>query len=341
MEDKNQKLTGYSDNKGVSYITMHMKKYRLLMDSFIPGKLSVWRKLLIGIDFAFCVIVYGAGINDYFQYQFYRRRANDRKNFIVGRKWIQTIKACNGEVKNSKFDDKGEFNEIFKEYLCRDWLDLDNCSEGEFADFSKKHPNCIYKVKNGSGGNGIRKVEIDLNRLGEEYSNYKNGGAVLEELIIQNKELQEFNPSSVNTIRVVTILTREGVKVMNAVFRTGNGTGSTDNFHHYGLAMLVDVETGIVISNAVDKKNQKFIIHPKSGKQLIGYTLPCWDKILDTVKKAALEVPEVRYVGWDIALTDDDKVCIIEGNCASDPDIVQMTDQIGKWPLYKEQLKLL
>ena len=45
---------------------------------------------------------------------------------------------------------------------------------------------------------------------------------------------------------------------------------------------------------------------------------------------------DVRYVGWDVVYTENEDFIIIEGNSASDPDITQIPDLIGKWPLYKK-----
>ena len=337
MEDKNQELTGYNNKKGLFYIKLHLQKYNLLMDTFIGPSVSSVQKIGITIDFLLCTLKYGAGINDYFQYNFYKRRAIDRKTFIVGRKWIRIIKTCNGTIAQPDFDDKSRFNSVFKDFIGRDWIDLDTCTQDEYESFVKRHPVSMRKKKKGSGGNGIGvyNSESEFKSLDD----LKNKHFILEELIDQYDDLAEFNPSSVNTLRLVTIVHGDKVKLMNAVFRTGNGEGCTDNFHHYGLAALIDCKTGLVVTPAVDKKNNKFYIHPLSRKQIIGYKIPLWDEIVNTVKKAALIRPNVRYVGWDVSLDKVGNVCIIEGNCASDPDIIQMPDQIGKWPNYSKELE--
>lgn len=336
-----QELTGYRHTSGLQYVRVHLQKYRLLMDTFVSQDLSVIKRISITADFLFCVLRYGAGINDYFQYNFYKRRAVDRKTFIVGRKWRRIITTCNGAIEQKLFDDKSLFNKRYDAYIGRDWLDLDECTQDEYTAFVKKHPRSIYKMKTGSGGNGIGIHEDAEDRRDEDYRRLKAQHTILEEIIVQHSEMAKFNPSSVNTLRLVTIVTGSEVKLMNAVFRTGNGEGCTDNFHHYGLAALIDTETGIVITRAVDKKNDAYYIHPRTGEQMIGFHIPMWDRIVKTVKEAALVTPEVRYVGWDVALSEDERICIIEGNCASDPDVTQMPDQIGKWPQYEAVLRTL
>ena len=51
------------------------------------GKTSKFQSAKIFIDFWISVLVLGAGINDYFQYNFYKISYAERKTFIVGRKW--------------------------------------------------------------------------------------------------------------------------------------------------------------------------------------------------------------------------------------------------------------
>lgn len=336
-----QELTGYRHTSGLQYIRVHLQKYKLLMDTFVSPNLSPLRKIGITADFLFCVLRYGAGINDYFQYNFYKRKAVDRKTFIVGRKWRKIITTCNGAIQQELFDDKSRFNKHYHAFIGRDWLDLDECTWDDFKAFVERHPRSMYKVKNGSGGNGIGIHQDVPDSREEDYRLLQDKHVMLEEIIVQHSEMAKFNPSSVNTLRLVTIVTGTEVKLMNAVFRTGNGEGCTDNFHHYGLAALIDTETGIVVTPAVDKKNDKYYIHPRTGEQMIGFHIPMWDKIVETVKEAAMVTPEVRYVGWDIALAEDGRICIIEGNCASDPDVTQMPDQVGKWPAYEAVLKTL
>ena len=160
-EYSNQKLTGYNNYKGLKYVMLHLKKYRFLRSTFISPNLGVLQKLQIYVDFLGCVIRYGAGINDYFQYNFYKRPTSERKNFIVGRKWIHIIKACNGQIRQELFDDKSRFNEIYFDYLGRDWIDIERCSYTQFTSFTDRHKKFIYKMKNGSGGNGIGLFEVN------------------------------------------------------------------------------------------------------------------------------------------------------------------------------------
>lgn len=339
-KQRNQEILGYNNSKGMEYVRNHMEKYRLLMDTFISPNLNPLKKVGITADFLYCVIFYGAGVNDYFQYHFYKRRAIDRKQFIVGRKWHYIIKKCNGTSHQEVFDNKTKFNRIYSSFLGREWIDTEECSLDAFQEFVTKHPTSISKIKDGSGGNGIALFQPSED-FEKDFFRLKSQKVMLEELIAQHPEMAKFNPSCVNTLRIVTINDGKRIHIMNAVFRCGNGEGCTDNFHHFGLAALIDVKNGMVITPGIDKNNVQYAVHPRSKEKIVGFEIPYWKRIIQTVCEAAKVTPTVRYVGWDIAIQEDGRICIIEGNCASDPDITQMPDQIGKWPLYKKILSQL
>ena len=76
---------------------------------------------------------------------------------------------------------------------------------------------------------------------------------------------------------------------------------------------LVDVNTGIIVSDFCDYDLNVYKEHPKTHFVPKGYKIPMWDDVLQLVKEAAYVVPEVAYVGWDVALTKDGPV-LIEGN---------------------------
>ncbi len=323
-----------------NYIVERIKKIKRMMNDFIDQDLNIFQKIFVLVDLAFSIVIYGGGINDYFQYQFYKRRHIDRKNFIVHRKRMRIVRTCNDKNDRIIFDHKPKFNQLFDKYLGRDWLESESCSFDDFSEFAKKHKKFIIKPTDGSHGKGIRIESIsEFSDLESLFKNLKKEKAIIEEIIQQHEELEEFNPTSVNTLRVVTLLCADGkARVMTANLRMGNGERFADNFHHNGIAALLDVDNGIVVTSGIDRNFKKYIIHPESGKQIIGFRIPYWDKVVETVKEAAQVVPTVRYVGWDVAIGKNGEIHLVEGNAAADPDVSQMPDQIGKWPLYKEHI---
>ena len=115
-----------------------------------------------------------------------------------------------------------------------------------------------------------------------------------------------------NTIRVVTLICADdSVRIMAAVLRLSRKGKFADNFHHDGIASLIDVETGIVNTTGVDRKWNRYTIHPDSRKPIVGFQIPRWFEVVDMVKKAARVHPEVRYVGWDVTIKSSGEIVLI------------------------------
>ena len=72
-------------------------------------------------------------------------------------------------------------------------------------------------------------------------------------------------------------------------------------------------ENGKVTSRVVDDIANVYEEHPKTKIKFKNLKIPYVKESFEMALKAALEVPEVRYVGWDIAITKKGPV-IVEGN---------------------------
>ena len=95
-----------------------------------------------------------------------------------------------------------------------------------------------------------------------------------------------------------------------------------------------DLKPGVVFTTAINMENERFIFHPVTGTQIVGFQIPNWDKVLEMVKEMAARVPQVRTIGWDVAVTQDG-CCAVEGNSRCDFLICQMPQNIGRY----EELK--
>ena len=81
--------------------------------------------------------------------------------------------------------------------------------------------------------------------------------------------------------------------------------------------------------------------HPDTGIKFDGYQLPFIKEAMELCKEAAMEVDEIRFVGWDVCITKDGPA-IIEGNDYPGYDFWQLPehtpDKIGLLPYYKKLL---
>src|SRR5699024_7828925 len=135
------------------------------------------------------------------------------------------------------------------------------CDFLAFEKFIKRHTEFIVKPPEGSHGKGIRFIQSrEIKNVEVLFEKMQKEKVLLEEKIIQHEKLSEFNPTSVNTLRVVTLLLpNDKVRVMTANLRMGNGPKYADNFHHDGIASLIDIETGIVVTGGIDRDFRRYI----------------------------------------------------------------------------------
>ncbi len=69
--------------------------------------------------------------------------------------------------------------------------------------------------------------------------------------------------------------------------------------------------------------------HPTSDERVAGVTVPEWPAIRELVLDLADQFSHVwQYVGWDIILSSDGVPMVIEGNRASDVDIMQIHEPL-------------
>lgn len=276
----------------------------------IHKKTNIDKNYLL-MDMIICSNKYGTGYHDYQEFEFYNLNKLERKTYLTRVKNNAIVRKFNNKDFFKYFDNKYEFNKMFDKYLKREWMVLDNNYE-DFVKFCFNKKEIIVKPIDGCGGVGVDLIKLDKNKLKLTYNKLiKNNQLLIEEKIKQNKSLSKLNKSSVNTLRIVTFYDGKQTHILNSVLKIGNG-GVTDNFS--SGSMYTFVEDGKILVPAIDNKDNIFKIHPISKVKIVGYEIPNYDKAIELVNECAMIIKEVRYVGWDVAILDND-VCLIEGNC--------------------------
>jgi hypothetical protein len=158
---------------------------------------------------------------------------------------------------------------------------------------------------------------------------------LLEEFIEQHEDMSSLNASSVNTVRVYTVLDREHVPhILSCSIRVGGAGSCVDNYHSGGVVYPVDIETGVVYMPGKDIMGKELIYHPGTNKKVVGFEIPNYDGLKQFVARAALELPESRLIAWDVAVLKKGFE-FVEGNYAGDPGVMQVPSGVGKLPLLK------
>jgi len=319
-----------------------MKKYNFLLNSFRNSSLkSLYivskkvkqkcNKKFIVLDMIYCAIKYQAAFYDYLEFEFYSLNKEQRKTYLTSGKNNEIIKKFNNKNYWDILDDKSKFNEQFKKYINREYL-KPYSTEEEFNNFIKHKDKIIIKPINGIGGDGIKIINTN-NCNYWEIKKY-----LIEDVIIQNKELADLYDKSVNTIRIFTFCDGQNSYLLQAILKIGNNS-ITDNFSSGGMYAFLD-EKGIVITPAIDKDDNNFEIHPISKKQILGFKVPLFDDAVELVLKASKEIPQIGYIGWDVAISKKYGPLLIEGNSYPAQDLTQYPKlNLGTYSVMMETIK--
>ncbi len=296
-------------------------------------------------DMRKCAIKYGAGYADYDLFEMYNLTDEQRDTYITRGRNNDLVKKYNNPEFNHLFRNKVEFNTLFKDYIKRDFIEVNKSSKEDVLKFMKKHSIFMAKPVIGTCGKGILKINIkDYNSLEEIYAYLTKEGYnyELEELIIQDEAVSKIYPDAINTVRIVTIVDDDGTPhIICAYFRIGNGK-YVDNFNSGGMVAPVNEETGEVLDKAIDKKKNLYAYHPITKAKIKGFVFPDWDKALKLVKEASLVVKEMHYIGWDVCFSNKGPL-LVEGNEYPGHDIYQLPehtpDHYGIWPKFTKAFK--
>lgn len=203
----------------------------------------------------------------------------------------------------------------------------------QFISFIVRHPRFVYKNVSSSRGDGVRLIDKVENRESFFKKMRHDGKVLLEECIIQAQEMATFNDSSVNTVRLSTYNTRNGIVVEHGFFRTGRAGTFIDNAAKGGIFAVVDVKNGCISSDGYDEYGNTYSSHPDSEVKYKEYTFPYWEDAKSICRNIAKEMPSVKYISFDLAYTDSGWV-VVEINPSG-----QYLHQAGQSEGFRNELK--
>lgn len=190
----------------------------------------------------------------------------------------------------------------------------------------------FFKPSIGSGGgNRITYLEgIGLSKESVESVFLSLGdNFVVEHSVSQHPVLEKLNPSSLNTIRVITYLRPSGVVVLSSVLRMGGEGSKTDNFSTGGIACGIE-SSGICKGVAYDQNYNSYSEHP-GGEVFSGLKVPSFDEACALAVKEHEKFGHFKIISWDIAIDQCSQPVLLEFNLT--PQSIDF-HQINNGPLF-------
>lgn len=183
-------------------------------------------KLKIIFDMIYSSIRFKSSFQDYFEFQFYNKNLEERNTYLTTGKAYEFHNLMNKKEKRYIFKKKNLFMKKFDKFINRDYLFIKDNFE-EFNSWVTGKNKFIAKPNEGAVGKGIEILDTnDFKSIQDLFEFLKNNNLnLIEELIKQKDELNEINPSSVNTLRIVTVRNNNNIDIVGALLRM-----SKDNF---------------------------------------------------------------------------------------------------------------
>ena len=291
-----------------------MDKERLNKHLDVIQKNTGKSRIYIKFDILKNFITRGCGYTDYFRGDYINLTNKEKDTFVTAKKFYKILHYLNNEKYIVLLNDKLVFNKLFNEYIKRDYINL---RESSFEDFEKflKGKNIVFaKDPVGEGGHGISKIKVkEQNNIKKLYNELlKNKQLLVEEEIIQSKDLNEINPNVVNSFRIITIMDKEGkVHLVNNALRINQDEtdviGCTNDLY-FSLN-----ENGKIDSNVIDDYGNVYQNHPLTNKKFSDVKIKGVKEAFEMCLEAHRKIPQIRYIGWDIAFTEKGPV-MVEGN---------------------------
>ena len=185
------------------------------------------------------------------------------------------------------------------------------------------------------GGKGVLCLDSEDGDIYEQLCAFVKkvrGDIIVQRPIEQHPALSSVNESSVNTVRILSLLTEDGPKIYSRILRVGGKGQRVDNFSSGGIAVGID-EAGVLKKYGYNSMGERFTATYSGDFTFEGFAVPFFDKIIDVVKRAHPMVPHFRLVSFDLAVDKEGEVVLVEANLCKGGINVH---QLNNGPLFGE-----
>lgn len=265
---------------------------------------------------------YGADFEDNYQLDLFTKSPEEISTYVTRSLFFEFCEQVNQTDKIPLTRDKQRFAEHFKCFLGRKvwtWKDILALPDAALAP-----QRLVVKQRWGGKGEAVYFLDPGFQQWSEWRHFLKTQfitpmDYVYEEHLVQHSDLAELNPGSVNTVRIHTFMeSNHEVSIWGMYLRVGIGSG-LDSISQGGIALSLD-ETGRTCTPCFtqnplikDPFTELPSRHYLAKKKHLGFQLPHFEAMKKMVCQSALLIPEVRAIGWDVAIKSEGP-CLIEAN---------------------------
>ena len=163
------------------------------------------------------------------------------------------------------------------------------------------------------GGHGVRL--FDVSRQEEElrkvFGRYDR--LLVQPVVCQHEAMKEFNPTSLNTLRLMTYLRECGESVLiSQVLRMGSVGAVVDNISSGGCSCGI-LPDGRLKAYGYSSRAERIAAHP-GGTVFEGKRIPGYEEAVRQVRRLHRLLPQFGLLAWDIAIDGQGCPVLIEVN---------------------------
>lgn len=135
---------------------------------------------------------------------------------------------------------------------------------------------------------------------------------IAQHVVKQHPTLAKLNPSSLNTIRIVTFFFENEVHVLSSILRIGAKNSRVDNVGAGGFACPINPD-GSLKEKAVNRKAE-WVTENYDGIPFKGIVIENYEKVVEAVKDNHKKLAHFKLAGWDMSVNEEGEPIFIECN---------------------------
>lgn len=198
------------------------------------------------------------------------------------------------------------------------WLDKDLklVSFAHIQELVAAEPEVVVKrAVNSEGGAGVTFLEgSHLSAKFERLVKQIPCDLVVQKPLRQHPDMAKLHPESVNTLRIVSLLTGEHVKIYAVCVKIGVGKERLDNACHGGIYCGVRPDGRLKRNGSLGDGRQLVTRHPELLYRLEEQKIPHLSNALKLVKEAHAFMGHFRLISWDVAIDETGDAVLVETN---------------------------
>ena len=194
-------------------------------------------------------------------------------------------------------------------------------------------PIIVKPSKDSMGGKGVELYKTYDEHLLEDIFASRKNNFIVQEVIEQSAEMAKLNKSSLNTLRILTLLLNGKCTVTAKMLRHGCPGANIDNISSggYGVGIADDGTLTFAASDTLFLRNDTHY----SGEKYASFRIPNIESVYDTAIRLHYHTPQCRFIAWDFALDTNNSPVLIEGNFINPG--VSLPQIVGEKPIFGDR----